>query len=233
MGPYLSLMRLLLVEDADRLADATARGLRSHGHAVDIASTLRDARRHVRAEAYDAILLDLGLPDGDGATWLAERRREGITTPVIILTARDGIDNRVAGLDLGADDYLVKPYALEEVEARLRALARRTPAWRPSRLTIDTLQLDPATRRAWRGEVELPLTTTEFALLEFLAQHAGTVLGRQRISEKVWDAQFDPASNIIDVYIARLRKKVDILGERPLLHTIRGAGYTLDPQRTA
>lgn len=224
-------MRLLLVEDADRLANATARGLRSHGHAVDLAPTLRVASERLRTESYDAILLDLGLPDGDGNTWLATRRREGITTPVIILTARDGVEDRVAGLDHGADDYLIKPFALEEVEARLRALGRRATSWHPAELHLDTLRLDPASRRAWRGEHEVLLTTTEFALLEFLARHAGVVLGRQRISERVWDAHFDPASNIIDVYIARLRRKIDREGEIPLLHTIRGAGYTLDPAR--
>ncbi|HET9064256.1 MAG TPA: response regulator transcription factor [Gemmatimonadales bacterium] len=224
-------MRLLLVEDAERLADATARGLRSHGHAVDLAPTLAAARRQIRLESYDAVLLDLGLPDGDGTTLLAELRRAGATTPVIVLTARDGVEDRVGGLDLGADDYLVKPFALAELEARLRAIARRTPEWRPDLIEIDTLRLDPATRRAWRDGQELALTTTEFALLEFLARHAGEVLGRQRISEKVWDAHYDPASNIIDVYIARLRRKLDTPAARPLLHTIRGAGYSLDPAR--
>jgi len=224
-------MRLLLVEDAERLADATARGLRSHGHAVDLAHTLAAARRQIRLESYDVLLLDLGLPDGDGTTLLAELRDEGATTPVIVLTARDGIEDRVAGLDLGADDYLVKPFALAELEARLRAIARRTPEWRPDPIEIDTLRIDPATRRAWRDEQELSLTTTEFALLEFLARHVGEVLGRQRISEKVWDAHYDPTSNIIDVYIARLRRKLDTDAARPLLHTIRGAGYSLDPAR--
>lgn len=224
-------MRLLLVEDAERLADVTARGLRSHGHAVDIATTLASARQQVRLETYDALLLDLGLPDGDGTTLLAEMRRTGSTTPVIVLTARDGVEDRVTGLDLGADDYLVKPFALEELEARLRAIARRTPDLRPDTVEVETLRVDTATRRAWRGERELSLTTTEFALVEFLARHAGEVLSRQRISEKVWDAQYDPASNIIDVYIARLRRKIDSDAAHPLLHTIRGAGYSLDPER--
>ncbi|MCA9761644.1 MAG: response regulator transcription factor [Gemmatimonadetes bacterium] len=224
-------MRLLLVEDAPQLAEATARGLRGHGHAVDIAGTLAEARRQVRLEPYDALLLDLGLPDGNGVTLLDELRRTGATTPVIVLTARDGVDDRVSGLDHGADDYLVKPFALAELEARLRALARRMPAWRPDEVVVDTLRLDPAARRAWRGDRALELTTTEFALLEFLARHAGEVLGRQRISEKVWDANYDPASNIIDVYVARLRRKVDGAGEVPLLHTVRGAGYVLDPDR--
>ena len=130
-------MRLLLVEDAPQLAEATARGLRGHGHAVDIAGTLAEARRQVRLEPYDALLLDLGLPDGNGVTLLDELRRTGATTPVIVLTARDGVDDRVSGLDHGADDYLVKPFALAELEARLRALARRMPAWRPDEVVVD------------------------------------------------------------------------------------------------
>ena len=221
-------MRLLLVEDAPQLADATARGLKSHGHAVDTAATLTDARRLVRLEPYDAILLDLGLPDGNGLLLLDELRQGEQAIPVIVLTARDTITDRVAGLDHGADDYLVKPFALAELEARLRAIARRTPSWRPDEIRVDSLRLDPAARRVWRGEREVPLTTTEFALLAFLAQHAGDVLGRQRISEKVWDANYDPASNIIDVYVARLRRKIDGPGDLPLLHTVRGAGYVLD-----
>lgn len=222
-------MRLLIVEDAAQLADATARGLNVHGHAVDVAATLADARRLVRLEPYDAILLDLGLPDGDGLTLLDELRRREHPIPVIVLTARDRVADRVAGLNHGADDYLVKPFALAELEARLRAIARRAPTWRPDELVVDTLRLDPASRRAWRAERELTLTTTEFALLAFLAQRVGDVLGRQRISEKVWDANYDPASNIIDVYLARLRRKVDGPGDLPLLHTVRGAGYLLDP----
>lgn len=220
-------MRLLLVEDSPQLADATARGLREHGHAVDIGRTLAEARQLVRLEPYDAILLDLGLPDGNGMVLLDELRRAKAAVPVLVLTARDALDDRIAGLDHGADDYLVKPFALEELVARLRAIARRSAEYRPDSLTVDTLRLDVAARRAWRGTRELALTTTEFSLLEFLARHVGEVIGRARISEKVWDANYDPASNIIDVYIARLRKKVDGPGDAPLLRTVRGAGYSL------
>lgn len=220
-------MRLLLVEDSPQLADATARGLREHGHAVDLARTLADARRLVRLEPYDAILLDLGLPDGNGMDLLDELRRATVAIPVLVLTARDALDDRITGLDHGADDYLVKPFALEELVARLRAVWRRSVEYRPDDLTVDTLRLDLAARRAWRGGRELTLTTTEFSLLEFLVRHAGEVVGRARISEKVWDANYDPASNIIDVYVARLRKKVDGPDDRPLLRTIRGAGYSL------
>jgi DNA-binding response OmpR family regulator len=220
-------MRLLLVEDSPRLADATARGLREHGHAVDIGRTLAEARQHVRLEPYDAILLDLGLPDGNGMALLDELRRAKLTVPVLVLTARDALDDRIAGLDHGADDYLVKPFALEELVARLRAIARRSAEYRPDDLTVDTLRLDVAARRAWRGTRELTLTTTEFSLLEFMVRHAGEVVGRARISEKVWDTNYDPASNIIDVYVARLRKKVDGPDDIPLLRTVRGAGYSL------
>jgi DNA-binding response OmpR family regulator len=220
-------MRLLLVEDSPQLADATARGLREHGHAVDIGGTLAEARRLARVEPYDAILLDLGLPDGNGMMLLDELRRAKSSVPILVLTARDALDDRITGLDHGADDYLVKPFALEELVARLRAVARRSAEYRPDDLTIDTLRLDIAARRAWCGARELTLTTTEFSLLEYLVRHAGEVIGRARISEKVWDANYDPASNIIAVYVARLRKKVDGPDDRPLLRTIRGAGYSL------
>ena len=225
-------MRVLLVEDERRLADATARGLRGHAHAVDVAGSLAEARRKLALDPYDAIVLDLGLPDGPGLALVQELRAKGDPTPVLILTARDALDDRIAGLDSGADDYLVKPFALEELLERLRAVGRRAVAVRPDILTIDTLRLDPATQSGARGERPLELTTTEFALLAFLAGHPGEVCSRARIAAKVWDENYDPFSNIIDVYVARLRRKVDGEGDRPLLHTVRGAGYVLDPERT-
>jgi len=151
--------------------------------------------------------------------------------PILVLTARDGVHDRVAGLDAGADDYVVKPFALEEVLARLRALERRAPEFRPTLITVADLRVDPATRSAERAGTAITLTTTEYALLEFLARHAGSVLGRAAISAHVWDENYDPFSNVIDVYVARLRRKVDRPGLVPLLHTVRGAGYTLDPDR--
>jgi two-component system copper resistance phosphate regulon response regulator CusR len=178
-------------------------------------------------------VLDIGLPDGSGLTLARELRDAGNRVAILMLTARDTIPDRVRGLDHGADDYLVKPFALEELLARLRALERRAPELRPAELTVADLRIDPAARSARRGDREIPLTTTEYALLEFLARHAGTVLGRAQISAHVWDENYDPLSNVIDVYIARLRKKVDLPGMPALLHTVRGAGYTLDPRREA
>ncbi len=220
-------MRILLVEDEAHLAGATARGLRAHGHAVDVAGTLSAARGKLALEPYDAVLLDLGLPDGEGTTLLDELRSSSDATAVLVLTARDAVSDRVHGLDHGADDYLVKPFALEELLARLRALHRRAIEWHPDLLQVDTLVLDPARLEARRDARLLELTTTEFALLEFLMRHAGEVCGRARISAKVWDEHYDPASNVIDVYIARLRRKVDGPADRPLLQTVRGAGYRL------
>jgi DNA-binding response OmpR family regulator len=224
-------MRILVVEDEAGLSDALGRGLRHAAHAVDVAATLAAARSKVALETYDALILDIGLPDGSGLTLARELREAGSRVPILMLTARDTIPDRVRGLDHGADDYLVKPFALEELLARLRALERRAPELRPAELAVADLRIDPATRSARRGRREIPLTTTEYALLEFLARHAGTILGRAQISAHVWDENYDPLSNVIDVYVARLRKKVDLPGMPALLHTVRGAGYTLDPDR--
>jgi two-component system copper resistance phosphate regulon response regulator CusR len=226
-------MRILVVEDESSLAQSLAKGLRQAAHAVDIAPTLAEARSKLALESYDAVVLDLGLPDGSGLTLAREIRGRGDRVPILVLTARDGVADRVAGLDAGADDYVVKPFALEEVLARLRALERRAPEFRPTVLTVADLQVDPSTRSAERAGTPIPLTTTEYALLEYLARHAGSVLGRADISAHVWDENYDPFSNVIDVYMARLRKKVDAPGLVPLLHTVRGAGYTLDPGRGA
>jgi two-component system copper resistance phosphate regulon response regulator CusR len=226
-------MRILVVEDESALAASLAKGLRQAAHAVDLAPTLAEARSHLAMERYDGILLDLGLPDGSGLALAREIRSRGDRVPILVLTARDSVGDRVAGLDAGADDYVVKPFALEEVLARLRALERRAPEFRPTVIAVADLQVDPSARSATRAGAPIPLTTTEYALLEFLARHAGTVLGRAEISAHVWDENYDPFSNVIDVYVARLRKKVDRPGLVPLLHTVRGAGYTLDPDRGA
>jgi two-component system copper resistance phosphate regulon response regulator CusR len=225
-------VRVLLVEDEARLADSIARGLRQAAHAVDLADRLAVARQKVEQERYDAIILDVNLPDGSGFDLAAELRQRAIQVPILMLTARDTVQDRVAGLDIGADDYLVKPFALEELLARLRALERRLPEARPPKVAVADLTLDPATRTVTRSGQPVELTTTEFGLLEYLAQRPGVVSTRAEISRAVWDENYDPFSNIIDVYISRLRRKLDTPGLTPLIHTVRGAGYTLDPGRS-
>jgi DNA-binding response OmpR family regulator len=226
-------MRVLLVEDEARLAESIARGLRQAAHAVDITDRAQAARDKLRLEHYDAVVLDVNLPDGSGFDLATELRQHAVGVPILMLTARDSIEDRVKGLDSGADDYLVKPFAFDELLARLRALQRRAPEPRPSVVQIADLVVDPATRTATRAGVPIELTTTEFGLLYFLTTHAGEVCGRAAISAAVWDENYDPFSNIIDVYVSRLRRKVDLPGLVPLLHTVRGAGYTLDLARGA
>ncbi|HEX5635356.1 MAG TPA: response regulator transcription factor [Gemmatimonadales bacterium] len=224
-------MRILVVEDERALAESLAKGLRQAAHAVDLAESLAAAREKLALETYDALVLDLGLPDGSGLSLARELRARRVQLPILMLTARDTVADRVHGLDAGADDYVVKPFALEEVLARLRALERRAPEVRAGDIVVADLRVDPATRSAERAGEPIALTTTEYALLEYLARHAGTVLGRAEISAHVWDENYDPLSNVIDVYVARLRRKVDRPGLVPMLHTVRGAGYTLDPAR--
>jgi DNA-binding response OmpR family regulator len=224
-------MRLLLVEDEERLASSIARGLRQASHAVDIAVRVAEARRKIGSEPYDAVILDVMLPDGSGFDLAREIRAAGHHYPVILMTARDSVEDRVHGLDLGADDYLVKPVAIDELLARLRAIARRTPELRPNIRVVGDLIVDPAARNAQRGGKTIELTTTEFALLDFLSRRVGQVCTRTEIANAVWDEHFDPLSNIIDVYIARLRRKIDMPGLRALLHTVRGTGYVIDPER--
>jgi two-component system copper resistance phosphate regulon response regulator CusR len=226
-------LRVLLVEDEVRLAESIARGLRQAAHAVDMAESLAAAREKLELERYDAVILDVNLPDGSGFALAAELRRQAVPVPILMLTSRDSVEDRVAGLDSGADDYLVKPFAFDELLARLRALQRRAPESRPAVLEVADLVLDPATRNVTRAGTPMELTTTEFALLEFLLRHAGQVCGRAAISAAVWDENYDPFSNIIDVYVSRLRRKIDQAGLVPLIHTVRGAGYTLDPARGA
>ncbi|HXW97286.1 MAG TPA: response regulator transcription factor [Gemmatimonadales bacterium] len=225
-------VRVLLVEDEARLADSIARGLRQTAHAVDVADRLSAARQKLEVERYDAVILDVNMPDGSGFGLAAELRKRAVPIPILMLTARDGVEDRVTGLDSGADDYLVKPFAFDELLARLRALQRRAPESRPIAFSVADLTLDPATRTVSRAGRPVELTTTEYALLDYLARHAGVVCGRAAISGAVWDENYDPFSNIIDVYVSRLRRKVDQPGLVPLIHTVRGAGYTLDPARS-
>jgi two-component system, OmpR family, response regulator len=220
-------MRVLVVEDDARLATVIARWLREHSWAVDVAVDGAAAITEAAVNPYDVVVLDVMLPKGDGLHVCRELRRRGIRTPILMLTARDTVRDRVAGLDTGADDYLTKPFDLEELHARLRALTRRGPELAPATLAIGDLEVETHAQRATRGGRDLGLTTKEYAMLEYLARHAGRVVGRAELSEHVWDANHDPASNAIEVYINRLRKKVDGAGGEPLIHTRRGSGYLL------
>lgn len=220
-------MRVLLVEDDDTLRDSATAYLRASGFAVDPADTGEMARALAAVSPYDAVVLDVRLPDDDGFVLCTALRQRVPAPRILMATARDGVEDRIAGLDLGADDYLVKPYALGELVARLRALLRRPDTAAPTVLRVADLMLDPATREAKRGVRVIALTTKEFAVLEVLMRRTGQVLTREYIGEHAWDDNFDPMSNVIDVYIARLRRKVDGEGEAPLLSTVRGAGYRL------
>lgn len=224
-------MRVLLVEDDDTLRESATAYLRASGFAVDPAGTGKMARELAAVSPYDAVVLDVRLPDDDGFVLCTMLRNRAPAPRILMATARDGVEDRIAGLDLGADDYLVKPYALGELVARLRALLRRPDTAAPTVLRVADLVLDPATREAKRGARMIALTTKEFAVLEVLMRSAGRVLTREYIGEHAWDDNFDPMSNVIDVYIARLRRKIDGDGEAPLLRTIRGAGYRLAAPR--
>lgn len=220
-------MRLLLVEDDPTIAASLARGLREHAYAVDTAADGDAAVYQAAINPYDAIVLDVMLPKRDGFAVCRELRRRKITAPVLMLTARDALSDRVAGLDTGADDYLTKPFEFSELLARLRALLRRGPALAPTVLQVGDLELDTHGQRGTRAGVPLALTTREYALVEFLARNAGRVVGRAEISDHVWDDNYDPASNLIESYINRVRRKLDRPGLRPLIHTRRGAGYLM------
>jgi two-component system OmpR family response regulator len=220
-------MRLLVVEDESKLAGLLARGLREEGYAVDIASTGNDAVWMAQAAPYDAIVLDVMLPGVDGFEVLRRLRADGVWTPVLMLTARDAVADRVGGLDSGADDYLTKPFSFAELFARLRAIARRGPVERPAVLQLGDLRLDPAAHRAWRGEIELKLSAREFALLELLMRRPGETLTRLQILEGGWDMAFESRSNIVDVYMRYLREKIDRPFGRESIETVRGVGYRL------
>jgi two-component system, OmpR family, response regulator len=220
-------MRILIVEDELKMASLLRRGLQEEGHAVDLARTGDDALWMARATEYDAVVLDLMLPGIDGIEVCRRLRDGGTWAPVLMLTARDGVEDRVAGLDAGADDYLTKPFSFAELLARLRALVRRVANERPTVLEVDDLRLDPATRRAWRGEVEVNLSAKEFALLEAFMRRPGDVLSRYQLLEHAWDYGYENRSNVVDVYVRYLRDKVDRPFGRASIETVRGAGYRL------
>ena len=220
-------MRILVVEDEPVAAELLARGLREHAYAVDVAGDGLLALELAEINAYDLIILDVMLPGLDGVEACRRLRSGGASVPIMLLTARGGFDHRVEGLDAGADDYLPKPYHFPELLARVRALLRRGPALRSSVLTVADLAIDPRGRRVSRGGREISLTAKEYSLLEYLARRTGEVVSRGDIAEHVWDDSFDPMSNLIEVYIQRLRRRLDDDHEVKLIHTRRGAGYTL------
>jgi two-component system copper resistance phosphate regulon response regulator CusR len=220
-------MRVLLVEDDARMADTADRYLRNAGFAVDVASDGTRALQLADLNPYDAVVLDLGLPDVDGLEVCRRLRRANRPLRIVMATARDAVEARIAGLDTGADDYIVKPYALGELVARLRAVLRRPADALPTVLSVGELSLDTGSRTARRHQREIPLTAKEYAVLEVLMRHPGQVLTREHISQHAWDDNYDPFSNVIDVYIGRLRRKIDVPGDAPMLETIRGAGYRL------
>src|SRR6188472_4144157 len=220
-------MRVLVVEDELRMASLIRRGLLAEGQAADVAPSGEDALWMAGAHDYDAIVLDVMLPGITGFETCRRLREAGVWAPVLMLTARDAVEDRVAGLDTGADDYLVKPFAFAELLARLRALARRSDAERPIVLEVGDLRLDPGTREVRRGDRQLPLTTKEFALLEVFMRRAGQVLSRYELLENAWDFAYENRSNGVDVYVRRLRAKIDEPFGRNSLETIRGAGYRL------
>jgi two-component system, OmpR family, response regulator len=218
-------MRVLVVEDDLKMASLLRRGLLEEGLAADVARTGDDALWMAEATEYDAIVLDVMLPGADGFEVCRRLRESGRWSPVLMLTARDAVEDRVAGLDAGADDYLTKPFSFAELLARLRALARRAPLERPTVLEAGDLRLDPATRRAWRGDVEIGLSAKEFALLETFMRRPGEVLSRYQLLEHCWDYGYENRSNVVDVYVRYLREKIDRPFGRKSLETVRGAGY--------
>ena len=220
-------MRVLIVEDESEMAALLRRGLVEEGHLADVTGDGESAVAMARASAYDAIVLDVMLPGMDGFVTCRRLREYGVWTGVLMLTARDAVRDRVAGLDCGADDYLVKPFSFSELLARLRALARRGAVPRPSELVVGDLVLDPASRRVWRGGSEVALSTKEFTLLETLMRRSGVVLDRGQLLEYAWDYGYEHRSNVVDVYIRYLREKIDRPFGKSSIETVRGVGYRL------
>jgi DNA-binding response OmpR family regulator len=225
--PYDTSMRLLLAEDDARISRFVTKGLQEQSYAVDVVANGNDAVYQTEINDYDLVILDVMLPGQDGFAACRALRGLGKHMPILMLTARDGVDDRITGLDAGADDYLTKPFEFGELLARLRALLRRPRDLQPSQIVVGDLVLNTAAQAVKRGERDIPLTAKEYALLEYLVRNVGRVVGRAEIAEHVWDESFDPFSNLIEVYVNRLRRKLGEDGGKPLLQTRRGSGYVL------
>lgn len=221
------IMRLLVVEDEKDLRDIIKKRLVKEHYTVDVCGDGLEAMDYIAMTQYDGMILDIMVPGKDGLAILKEIREQGNDTPVLMLTARDGIEDRVRGLDLGADDYLVKPFAFDELLARIRVMMRRKPRFMSNRLVAADLVLDRDTKRVWRAEKEIKLSSKEFMVLEYLMRNQNIVLSRSQIEQNVWDFDFEGGSNVIDVYIRYLRKKIDEGFDQKLIQTVRGAGYVL------
>jgi DNA-binding response OmpR family regulator len=223
-------MRLLVVEDDPGIARALRTGFSARGYAVDTAGRAEEAAELCGERAYDCVVLDLGLPDADGLVLLRRLRERNDSVPVLVLTARTDLSDRIAGLDAGADDYLGKPFAFSELAARVRALLRRGTQMLPAVLRVGDLEIDPARFSVRRAGESIVLTAKEFAILEYLARHVGELVTRTQLLDECWDRNYDGFSNLVDVYVSRLRRKIDVAGKPPLLHTVRGAGFVLDAE---
>ena len=224
-------MRILVVEDEPDLKEITAKRLKAEGYGVDTCDNGKDAQYYIEHTPYDLILLDVMLPGADGITVLKNIRKKGMKTPVLLLTARDSIEDRVTGLDNGADDYLTKPFAFDELLARIRVILRRRSNEASNRLVLGDLIMDLATHQVTRAGTEISLSAKEYAILEYMMHNKGMVLSRSRIEEHVWNYDFEGGSNVVDVYMRYLRKKIDAPFEKKLIHTVRGSGYVIKEGR--
>lgn len=222
-------MRILLIEDEPAVVRTLERGLRAHGHTIMSAENGEDGVKMVASEPPDLVLLDIALPGLDGHQTLARLRSLRQDLPILMLTARDDLSNKVSALDAGADDYLTKPFALEELVARIRAMTRRSDQQRSSTIEAGDIRLDLLARRCWRGDSQVELSSREFALLEYFMRNPGRLLTRQQILSAIWEYDFDPESNVVDVYVRYLRRKIDHAGKPSRITTLRGMGYRFDP----